>query len=99
MKISRISGWAALLSLGLSVSPALAEEFDGVEFPQGEASFADRVVSFDLADAEDVEAPWDDPATTLGVPDYVDTETPNFLALGNVPADGRQSEQIGRAHV
>jgi len=55
--------------------------FDGIEFPHGEISFADRVVSYKAA--EGVEAPYDNPDNALGLPDYdADAET-GFVALGN----------------
>jgi MYXO-CTERM domain-containing protein len=83
---------SALLSV-LSAGHAGAEEFDGIEFPAGVASFADRVVSFDQGDAADIEAPYDDPATALGAPDYVNNSTPNFVALGNV-AEGAETSEL-----
>lgn len=92
MKLGRVAGCA--VCLGLWVSTVRAEEFDGIEFPAGSLSFADRVVSFDLKDGEDVEAPYDDPETALGPPDYVNNSTPNFVSLGNVPSGGQPSELV-----
>ena len=74
--------------------PAFAEVIGGVEFPEGEASFADRVVSFELNDATGVEAPYDDPEAALGVPDYTNTSTPNFVSLGNAAVGSESSELI-----
>ncbi len=85
------TGFTALLIV-LSAGHAGAEEFDGIEFPAGIASFADRVVSFEPGDAADIEAPYDDPATALGPPDYVNNSTPNFVALGNAPEGAASSE-------
>lgn len=56
-----------------------AEEIGGVEFPLGERSFADQVVSY--SPGTDVEAPHDQPSNALGVPDYPNPE--EQTALGN----------------
>lgn len=82
-----------LLSLSLARSAA-AEEFGGVEFPMGRASFADRVESFALNDAAGCEAPRDDPEFTLGPPDYVSDSGTNYTCLGNVPSQGVPSELV-----
>lgn len=94
MKVAMYTCRAAWLCVGLYAGTARAEEFDGVKFPAGVSSFADRVVSYDLGDGEDVEAPFDDPTRALGPPDYVSNSTPNYVALGNVPADGQPSELV-----
>ena len=65
--------------------------FDGVEFPHGEISFADRVVSFRAA--EGVEAPYDKPDVALGVPDYVSDAEGGYVALGNAE-DTCQAELV-----
>jgi outer membrane protein OmpA-like peptidoglycan-associated protein len=49
--------------------------------PQGEASFADDVVSF-APGARPSEGVWADPAQALGEPDFVRASQPGFLALG-----------------
>lgn len=60
--------WAGALTIG--VQPSLAEEFDGVEFPQGVASFADAVTSFDpsVVNGEPGDEHLEEEAT-LGAPD------------------------------
>lgn len=49
--------------------------------PLGAASFADRAVSF-TPGARPSEAPFDNPASALGEPDYRRTTSPDFISLG-----------------
>lgn len=78
----RVSSTAAVFvgSLLLSVN-AFAVEYQGIEFPRGEASFADSVVSLSYDDQTGVEAPYDDGAQALGPPDASDEE--GWVSLGN----------------
>ncbi len=62
---------------------ATAEEIGGVEFPLGERSFADSVVSY--SPGTDVEPPHNQPGRALGVPDYPNPE--EQTALGNATAE------------
>ena len=76
--------WGSAAFLGILVvvalgDIALAEEIGGVEFPLGERSFADRVVSY--SPGTDVEAPHNQPGSALGAPDYPNPE--EQVALGN----------------
>jgi len=67
----------------LGSAPVTAQEpvtYSGVEFPQGDISFADRVISFSRPD--DVSDELADPARVLGPPD---TDT---TSLGNSPEGG-----------
>jgi MYXO-CTERM domain-containing protein len=68
----------------LAASAVSAEEFGGVDFPQGESSFADRVVSYNLNDATDVASPADDSQRALGPPNYDQDGNDALVALGNV---------------
>tara|TARA_R110002096_G_scaffold187584_24_gene367112 strand:- start:2488 stop:3417 length:930 start_codon:yes stop_codon:yes gene_type:complete len=62
-----------ILLLFLIVKVAQAEEFNGIEFPQGKISFVDKVVSYD-PDFSKGNVPthedFVDPEESLGVPDY-----------------------------
>ncbi len=49
--------------------------------PLGAASFADKVVSF-TPGAKPSQAPFDNPASALGEPDYKSTNSPEFISLG-----------------
>lgn len=78
----RVWGSAGLLGTLLVVAladGALAEEIGGVEFPLGERSFADQVVSY--SPGTEVEAPWNQAGSALGVPDYPASE--EQTSLGN----------------
>jgi OmpA-OmpF porin, OOP family len=49
--------------------------------PLGAASFADKVISF-TPGAKPSQAPFDNPASALGEPDYKSTNSPEFISLG-----------------
>lgn len=81
---------SSLLLLGVTsissvvAADAVAIPFGGVEFPLGAVSFADKVVSAQLGPL--TIPPYDDPLTTIGIPDYVPKpigQPDNTLALGN----------------
>lgn len=82
---------AALLSFGLHAAASAAPgDCPGpwygagkkrICLPLGAASFADRVVSF-TPGARPSEAPFDNPASALGEPDYKRTSSPDFISLG-----------------
>ena len=55
--------------------------FDGVEFPHGEISFADRVVSYKAG--EMVESPYANPENVLGTPDFDAVADTGYVAMGN----------------
>jgi len=83
----RITGMmgCVLLLVAAIVDVAGAVNYGGVEFPLGAVSFADSVTSFSLGPG--TAPPYNDPATTLGVPDYVPRPTgqnDNTYAMGNV---------------
>lgn len=67
-KIFIATAGAALSLVALESNPVRAEIFDGVEFPQGEISFADAVVSYDNKDGPT--EPHSNPVNALGEPDY-----------------------------
>ncbi len=48
-------------------SELYADVFEGVEFPDGESSFADAVISYEPSAS--VSSPYDDPSEALGIPD------------------------------
>lgn len=86
--------FAAGLCVLATAHSARAAEFAGIEFPGGEASFADRVVSYSLNDATGCESPHDAPESALGPPDYVQDSGVNYVCLGNAPASGSSSELV-----
>ena len=75
---------AILLSAGLmavAVSPATAQSIAGVEFPDGERSFADRVVDYS-APADQPTEPHRHPAGSIGVPDFDRDDFDTYVSLG-----------------
>ncbi|MCB0211918.1 MAG: hypothetical protein KDJ52_21435 [Anaerolineae bacterium] len=78
--------WSAVEAAPLpqSDAPSAPEVFEGVEFPHGEISFADRVVRY--KSGAQVESPFDDPANALGPPDYDSRADTGSVALGNSEA-------------
>lgn len=85
---SRRSPLLAVLGLMLAM-PAQAAVIGGVEFPQGELSFADSVVSYTVGSGG-VTAANALPANALGLPDYVSggactglPEECSFVSLGS----------------
>ena len=72
----------------LSTPLAAAETYGGVEFPGGEASFADVVVTYAPGDPAPTN-PYQGAFNALGIPDYAGAngcasqETCTFLSLGN----------------
>lgn len=68
----------------LTMSTALAEEFGGIEFPQGPTSFADAVVSYTPGTPGPTNPNFIDPADALGTPDYQGgSNQPGSVSLGN----------------
>ena len=80
--------------MSMSATRASAEEFAGVEFPEGAASFADEVVSFDLRGTAGVEAPYNNPDLALGPPDYDSTNEQSHVSLGNASTANPGAELI-----
>ena len=75
----------ALAGLGLLLSvSASAEIFHGVDFPGGEASFADSVVSYDPAfGGGAVPSPgFQNPSQALGAPNFPEGVDPEYVSLG-----------------
>jgi hypothetical protein len=58
----------------------IADEYRGIEFSQGSASFADSVVSY--TPSSGVSSPYNNPANALGIPDYSQADD-NFVSLGD----------------
>ncbi|MEL6737897.1 MAG: PEPxxWA-CTERM sorting domain-containing protein [Pseudomonadota bacterium] len=79
---------AALCVAASPASAATPLEFDGVLFPQGEVSFADSVVEYNVGNPGPGNAQ-QDPSNALGVPDYDDNpfcatqEACRYVALGD----------------
>lgn len=68
----------------VTVSTAIAEEFGGIEFPQGPTSFADAVVSYTPGNPGPTDPNFIDPAYALGAPDYQrGSNQPGSVSLGN----------------
>jgi MYXO-CTERM domain-containing protein len=80
-KLDRCVAVAVVCGLVSSAGAARAVEIGGVEFPQGEGSFADRVVDF--AVAANVSGANDDPQSVLGLPDYDTGGAEPHFSLGN----------------
>lgn len=78
-----------IITFSVSAPGALAQgdgtTFGGVEFPEGEISFADRVVSY--TGAEGVSEPNDDPGRALGPPDAAG----EMVSLGNAESQCQTS--------
>jgi hypothetical protein len=75
----------ALAGLGLLLSvSASAEIFHGVDFPGGEASFADSVISYDPAfGGGAVPSPgFQNPSEALGAPNFPEGVDPEYVSLG-----------------
>jgi hypothetical protein len=70
----------ALLVIGASNAYAAPITIDGITFPQGEASFADAVVSF--APGPDVGGTYANPSSALGLPDYNASAGTGATSLG-----------------
>ena len=73
---SLLIGSAAILAAPFA-TPAIAETYKGIEFPQGESSFADRVVTLDYNSATGVTGEYLDGNRALGAPDD------ESMSLGN----------------
>jgi hypothetical protein len=57
------------------------QEFEGVKFPNGLASFADHVVSYNPCKGG--KAPHNNPNNALGSPDYNGVDSASYVSLGN----------------
>ncbi len=71
--IGKKLGWFGLMAGVVTVAEVRGEEFGGIEFPQGVASFADEVVEYDphhSGGAVPSNPNFTDPAEALGPPDY-----------------------------
>ena len=84
------SEFAFLCVVSLVCLPASlsAATYDGVDFPNGDSSFADRVIDFSLNGATGVEPPHDDAQRALGPPD--DTT----VSLGSGPNENDTSSLV-----
>lgn len=72
-----------ILASHLIVFPAIAEEFGGIEFPQGAVSFADVVVSYTQGNPPPTDSKHIDPIDALGVPDHPGgNDKPGSVSLG-----------------
>lgn len=60
---------------------SFAEDYGGIDFPNGDISFADGIVSF--KNAEGVEGSYANPSSALGPPDYDSEEDTGYVSLGN----------------
>lgn len=81
-------GLAALISLALAASAACATEYGGIEFPDGESSFADYVIRYDplFGGGPAPSHPMAiNPEDALGIPDFPangGVGTPGAVSLG-----------------
>ena len=77
---------AAAVYLLSPLSASLAEDFGGIEFPEGVVSFADEVIDYDAA-AGGGSVPTDpnflDPREALGAPDYLRSTERGSVSLGD----------------
>lgn len=80
MKMKKTTPLAIAATTLLFSTSATAELIGGIEFPDGELSFADAVISYFAGD--NVGPGWDDPTAALGVPDYPGTDTAVSLGIG-----------------
>lgn len=75
-----------LAFFSLRPSSVIAEEFGGIDFPEGAISFADEVIVYDPS-AGDGNVPTDpdflDPAEALGPPDYSRSTEKGSVSLGD----------------
>lgn len=76
--VKRSLVWQCFFILLCGFSVCLAEEYGGVQFPQGAVSFADSVVSY--APGQGVAPPYNNPESALGAPDSFTVD--NFVSLG-----------------
>ncbi|MGM0559222.1 MAG: hypothetical protein ACQEVA_22745, partial [Myxococcota bacterium] len=85
-----IVGLASFASVGNASAQEEPLVVQGIEFAHGEKSFIDSVVTYEINDNTDVEAPYDDPTAALGVPDCGtdDAPEPCHVPLGNATDDG-----------
>lgn len=80
---SRVIVLATAVCLSLWPAAARADMFGGVNFPGGAASFADQVVSYTpVLVGGNPHAPWNDPTSALGIPDYP-AVSPGHVSLGD----------------
>lgn len=87
---------ACLAGLTLTATGAGASViYSGITFPDGDASFADKVIASALGDG--VQAPHADPAAVLGAPDYVSNGDDSFFSLGlpGQSPDNLPNDQFG----
>jgi len=80
MKFGKSVSASLFLMLALVATSANAAPItiDGITFPDGALSFADAVVSY--TPGTGVSAPWNNPAESLGLPDY--TGSDGMVSLG-----------------
>lgn len=74
-------------------SAATAQEYGGIDFPMGAASFADAA-ELRLNDATGVDVDYRYAEDAVGIPDYDETRDSGYVSLGNTPDRGVQSELI-----
>ncbi|MDZ7655445.1 MAG: PEP-CTERM sorting domain-containing protein [Sulfurimicrobium sp.] len=81
----KLSTLLIIACIGILVSTsAPATVFHGVDFPDGAASFADSVVSYDPAygGGNVPTATYQDPSQALGIPNYPEGTDPEYVSLG-----------------
>ena len=91
----KTTSFAALFALATLATPAwaTAQEYGGVQFPEGAASFADAA-SFYPNDAVGIGPEYGYPEDAIGVPDYSQEQDTGYISIGNTPDRGEQSELI-----
>jgi MYXO-CTERM domain-containing protein len=91
----KTTSFAAFFALAMIIAPAWAnaQEYGGVQFPEGAASFADEA-SFFPNDATGIGPEYSYPVDALGVPDYNEDRDTGYISIGNTPDRGVQSELL-----
>jgi MYXO-CTERM domain-containing protein len=89
------TSYVAALALSVLLIPSLAsaQEYGGIQFPGGAASFADAA-ELRLNDATGVDVDYRYAEDALGIPDYNEAQDTGYVSLGNTPDRARQSELI-----
>jgi hypothetical protein len=95
MKIVNFMGASALALFLSSVAAGASTVYSGITFPDGDVSFADKVIASSLGDG--VTSPHDNPQAVLGAPDYVVGSDNGYFSLGlpGTSPDNLPNDQFG----
>lgn len=72
----------SVIMIGLLSTSIWADTYRGIEFPQGEISFADEVVNYTQGTGG-VSVSRSNPIESLGIPDHISDSNINYISLGN----------------